>query len=93
MIISFRDSETEKVFNDEKSTRLPLEIQKSAQRKLYYLESAKKLSDLQTPPGNHLEKLTGKRTGQHSIRVNDQFRICFKWTGEGVTEVEITDYH
>lgn len=63
------------------------------ERKLVYLDSAKTLDDLRSPPGNRLEPLVGDRAGRHSIRVNDQFRICFKWTDAGPTEVEIVDYH
>ncbi|MBV8706004.1 MAG: type II toxin-antitoxin system RelE/ParE family toxin, partial [Acidobacteriaceae bacterium] len=64
-----------------------------AKRKLDYLDNAADLNDLRVPPGNHLEALKGDRAGQHSIRVNDQYRICFRWTDEGVYDVEITDYH
>lgn len=93
MIRSFGDDETKKVFDRRVSRRLPAEIQRSALRKLLLLDGAESLEDLRSPPGNRLEKLTGDRAGQHSIRVNDQWRICFVWKVSDAFEVEITDYH
>ena len=93
MIKSFADQETEKGFNGEFSKKLPPDIQKTARRKLIYLDEADNLQDLLAPPGNRLEALKGKRAGQHSIRINDQWRICFKWKQPHADDVEITDYH
>ncbi len=93
MIESFADSETEKIYNGIVSRRLPLIIQKSARRKLLYLDDAEDLRDLAAPPGNRLEALHGDRAGQHSIRINDQWRICFMWSQGKARNVEITDYH
>jgi len=93
MIRSFQDKETEKLFNREVSRKLPQNIQKVALRKLWVLDSADMLQDLSLPPGNYLEKLSGDRAGQHSIRINDQWRICFKWRDGEAYDVEITDYH
>ena len=93
MIRSFQDKETEKLFNREVSRKLPQNIQKVALRKLWVLDSADMLQDLSLPPGNYLEKLSGDRAGQHSIRINDQWRICFKWRDGDAYDVEITDYH
>lgn len=93
MIKSFRDAETEKVFKRRFSRRLPNDIQTVALRKLRMLSNAADLSDLRSPPANRLERLSGDREGQHSIRVNDQWRICFRWTPAGPDAVEIVDYH
>jgi proteic killer suppression protein len=93
MIRSFACRETEKLFNDEVSRRLPPQIQRVARRKLLVLHQARGLNDLRIPYGNHLEALKDERIGQHSIRVNDQWRICFRWRGEDALEVEIVDYH
>ena len=93
MIKSFADKETEKVYRQEFSKRLPQSIQKLALRKLIMIDNAEKLEDLRVPPGNRLETLMGNRQGQYSIRINDQFRICFKSTGKDFEQVEITDYH
>lgn len=93
MIENFADPETEKIFNGIVSRKLPTTIQKAARRKLLYLHDAQDLQDLLAPPGNRLEKLSGDRIGQHSIRINDQWRICFKWTNGRAREVEIVDYH
>ena len=93
MIRSFRDKETEKVFRREGSRRLPENIQKIALRKLGVLDAAEVLQDLLLPSGNRLEKLYGNRTGQHSIRINDQWRICFRWSEGDAYDVEIADYH
>jgi proteic killer suppression protein len=93
MIRSFRDRETEKIFRRERSRRLPLEIQRVALRKLVVLDAAESLEDLRVPPANRLEKLSRDREGQHSIRINDQWRICFVWKDNDAYDVEITDYH
>ncbi len=93
MIRSFACRETEKLFDDEISRRLPAAIQRAARRKLLLLHQARTLNDLRVPYGNHLEGLKGSRAGQHSIRVNDQWRLCFRWEGQDAFEVEIADYH
>lgn len=93
MIVSFRDRETEAVWNGEGSRKLPREIQQVARRKLRMLNNAMALEDLRVPPGNRLEVLKGKRKGLHSIRINDQWRICFAWREPNAAEVEIVDYH
>ena len=93
MIVSFRDPETERIWHGEFSRRLPQDIQRTALRKLRMLNNVKVLRDLAVPPSNRLEPLTGDRAGQHSIRVNDQWRICFVWTGGGAENVAIVDYH
>jgi toxin HigB-1 len=93
MIKSFNDRETEKVYGREGSRKLPEDIQQVALRKLRMINNAKNLNDLRIPPANNLEKLKGDREGQHSIRINDQWRICFKWKDRDAHEVEITDYH
>ena len=92
MIHSFKDSDTELLANGIRVKSL-LAIETVARRKLRQLEIAMNINDLRVPPGNRLEALQGKRRGQHSIRINDQFRICFKWTEAGAAEVEIVDYH
>ncbi len=93
MIESFASDETEKIFRGKTSTKLPKDIQRTARRKLLYLDGAVDLQDLLAPPGNRLEKLKGDRAGQHSIRINDQWRICFKWSDNKAQNVEIVDYH
>ena len=93
MIRSFACPETGKLFNDEASRRLPTQIQRVARRKLLLLHQARRLDDLCAPYGNHLEALRDDRKGQHSIRVNDQWRICFRWQGQDAFDVEIVDYH
>jgi len=93
MIRSFACRETERLFNDETSRRLPPGIQRVARRKLLVLSQARHLNDLRSPPGNRLEALKGNREGEYSIRVNDQYRICFHWQGEDAFAVEIVDYH
>src|SRR5262245_59234432 len=93
MIRSFKDRTTEAVFRGERPKGFHSDLVRVARRKLGYLDAALDLRDLRLPPGNRLEALAGDRRGQHSIRVNDQFRICFRWTSEGPIEVEITDYH
>ena len=93
MIRSFSDRETEKVFGRQRSRRLPGDIQQRAYQKLVMLDSAIALDDLRVPPGNRLEALYGDRAGQHSIRINQQWRICFIWQDGDAYDVEITDYH
>jgi proteic killer suppression protein len=93
MIESFASKETEKIFNGLVSRKLPHDIQRTARRKLLYLNDAEDLKDLLAPPGNKLEKLYKDRIGQHSIRINDQWRICFRWENNRAYDVEIADYH
>ncbi len=93
MIESFASEETEKIFEGEISKKLPIEIQRTARRKLLYLDEAETLQDIQAVPGNRLEKLKGNRAGQYSIRINDQWRICFEWIANRARNVEIVDYH
>ena len=93
MIKSFADKETEKIYHQEFSKKLPQSIQRLALRKLIMIDNADSVEDLRVPPGNRLESLKGDRLGQHSIRINDQYRICFKATGRDFEQVEITDYH
>lgn len=93
MIRSFRDGTTEAVFNGLCPKGFPADIFAVARRKLRAVHVAGRLGDLRVPPGNNLEALKGDREGQHSIRINDQWRICFRWTPEGPTDVEIVDYH
>ena len=93
MIQSFRSKETEKIWNRTISRRLPFEIQNTARRKLRMLNNAQSLQDLLIPPKNRLESLKGRRKGQYSIRINDQWRICFKWKNGNCYDVEIVDYH
>lgn len=93
MIKSFRDKETEKVFTRRRSRKLPHDIQQTALRKLRMINRAQSLQDLRVPPANRLEKLSGARAGEHSIRINDQWRICFVWDEGDAFEVEIVDYH
>ena len=93
MIASFRCPETERIFRAELSRRLPPTIQRSARRKLLALHAATQLRELVVPWGNQLEALKGDRHGQHSIRVNDQWRICFRWREGNAYDVEIVDYH
>ena len=93
MIRSFKCKETEKIFNRLYSRKFPNDIQRVAIRKLRMLNRANSLQDLLVPPGNRLEELKGSRKGQHSIRINDQWRICFKWFKHDAQDVEIVDYH
>ena len=93
MIESFADLETEKVFRGLVSRKLPWDIQKTARRKLLYLEDAEDLRDLLAPPGNRLEELRGDRAGRYSIRINDQWHLCFQWIDGKAGDVEIVDYH
>jgi len=93
VIRSFRSPETEKVWRGERSRKLAQDIQDVARRKLRMLNNAQNLTDLRVPPNNRLEALRGDRQGQHSIRVNDQWRVCFRWRDGDAFEVEIVDYH
>jgi proteic killer suppression protein len=93
MTLSFRSNETRKIFALTGSKRLPPDIQSVALRKLWMLNAATTLTDLRVPPANRLEKLSGKRKGQYSIRINDQWRVCFYWQEGNAYEVEIVDYH
>lgn len=93
MIQSFACAETERLFQDETARRLPPQIQRVARRKLLLLSQARNLNDLRVPYGNHLEALKDDRAGQHSIRVNDQWRLCFRWHDGDAYDVEIVDYH
>jgi len=93
VIKSFKDSETERISRRQRSRKLPSGIQQVALRKLRMLNNAVSLNDLRIPPANRLEKLSGKRERQHSIRINDQGRICFEWRENSAYEVEIVDYH
>jgi proteic killer suppression protein len=93
MIKNFRAKETEKVWRGEYSRRLPQDIQQVARRKLRMINNAQSLNDLRVPPANRLEALRGKRAGQHSVRINDQWRICFLWREGSALNVEIVDYH
>ena len=93
MIKSLKCKETEKIFNRHFSRKIPTDIQRVALRKLRMLNRAMILQDLKVPPGNRLEELKGRRKGQHSIRINDQWRVCFIWKENNSYEVEIVDYH
>jgi toxin HigB-1 len=93
MIRSFRDADTEKVFSRQFVRKFPHDIQQRAFMRLNAIDAAAKLEDLQFPPSNHLEALKGDRKGQHSIRINDQWRICFVWRSDHAEHVEIVDYH
>ena len=93
MIRDFADKETEKIWNGTISRRLPHDIQAVARRKLRMLNNARQLDDLRIPPANRVEALKGDRRGQHSIRINDQWRICFRWNDGDASQVEVVDYH
>ena len=93
MIKSFKDKETEKIYRQEVSKKIPRDIQQVAIRKLRMLNNARNVIDLRVPPANRLEKLSGNRVGQYSIRINDQWRVCFAWKSGEAFDVEITDYH
>ncbi len=93
MIRSFRDRDTERLFDRQPVRKLGAAVQRVALRKLRQLDAAVTLGDLRVPPGNRLEKLSGSRAGQHSIRINDQWRVCFRWVGSDAHDVEIVDYH
>lgn len=93
MIESFKDKETQKIWEEIYSKSFPKDIQRIGLRKLILIHRAKDINDLMVPPGNRLEQLSGDRKGQYSIRINDQWRICFFWNSGAASEVEITDYH
>ena len=93
MIRSFADSRTEGLSRGQAAKGLPSDVLRRAVNKLFLLDTATRLEDLRVPPGNRLEALTGTRVGQHSIRVNDQWRICFRWTSDGAYDVAFVDYH
>jgi toxin HigB-1 len=94
MIVSYQNKDTETIFNGEVSLNYPGDIQKTALRKLLAIDAATSINDLRIPPGNRLEKLSGDLAGRYSIRINDQWRICFTWTDENnAADVEIVDYH
>ncbi|WP_456433716.1 type II toxin-antitoxin system RelE/ParE family toxin [Nitratifractor sp.] len=93
MIVDFKCSETHKIFERQYSKKLPSDIQRVIYRKLVMLDAAKTLEDLRVPPSNRLEKLAGDRSGQYSIRINRQYRICFVWEGGNAYQVEVIDYH
>ena len=93
MIQSFADRNTERLFEREPVRRFPAELHRAMLRKLGLVDAAEQLDDLRVPPGNRLEKLKGDRAGQHSIRVNDQWRICFRWKDGNAYDVQIVDYH
>ncbi len=93
MIVEWHDKEAKKIWKMEVSMKLPHDIQKTARRKLVMIHAATSINDLRIPPSNHLEELKGDREGQHSIRINDQYRICFYWNNGNVIIQEIGDYH
>ena len=93
MIVSFSDADTELLWEKGKGRRIPANIRRSAWKKLAILNAAIELANLAVPPGNRLESLTKDRKGQHSIRVNDQYRVCFRWSEGNAHDVEIVDYH
>ncbi len=93
MIVNFKCKETEKIWNGISSKKMPFDIQNTARRKLRMLNNSSVLNDLRVPPNNRLEALSGNRKGQYSIRVNDQYRICFKFENGRASEVEMIDYH
>ena len=93
MIRSFADADTELLCDTGRNRRIPANIRSSALKKIAQLDSAERLEDLWSPPGNRLEAMTGDRKGQHSIRINDQYRLCFTWTDREAYDVEIVDYH
>lgn len=93
MLLSFANKTTERIWQRERVRQFDSNTQRLAQRKLQMMNAAENLNDLRIPPGNRLEKLRGDRAGQHSIRINDQWRICFRWTPAGPEDIEIVDYH
>ena len=93
MIRNFKDKESEKIWNQEYSKKLPRNMQPLALRKMILIHRAVDINDLRIPPGNRLEQLSGNRKGQYSIRINKQWRICFRWMDNNAFDVEITDYH
>ncbi len=93
MIKTFKSDETQKIYQRQRSRKYPSDIQQIALRKLRMINNSASINDLRVPPANHLEKLSGNRTGQWSIRINDQWRVCFRWEGSDAYDVEIADYH
>lgn len=93
MIKNFKDDEAQKIYQRQRSRKLPADIQQTALRKLRMINNSVSINDLRVPPANRLEKLSGDRAGQWSIRINDQWRVCFRWEGSDALDVEITDYH
>jgi len=93
MIRSFKETEAAKIYARQRSKKLPTDIQQVALRKMRMLNNALNLNDMRIPPANRLEKLSGNRAGQYSVRINDQWRLCFEWRDGDAYEVEITDYH
>jgi len=93
VIQGFADRDTERVWHREHVKKFGTDLQRVANRKLLMLDASENINDLRVPPGNRLEQLSGDRTGQHGIRINDQWRICFTWTSAGPSDVQITDYH
>jgi proteic killer suppression protein len=93
VIKTFKDGETQKIYQRQRSQKLPSDIQQVALRKLRMINNSVSINDLRIPPANHLEKLSGDRAGQWSIRINDQWRVCFRWEGSDAYDVEIADYH
>ncbi|MFN3491012.1 MAG: type II toxin-antitoxin system RelE/ParE family toxin [Anaerolineales bacterium] len=93
MIKTFKNDDTLKIYQRQRSRKFPSDIQQVALRKLRMINNSVSINDLRVPPANHLEKLKGNRAGQWSIRINDQWRVCFKWQGTDAYDVEITDYH
>jgi proteic killer suppression protein len=93
MIRTFRNTDAERLFDRERVRRWPIALQRTALRKLRMLDAAIRLKDLRVPPGNRLERLKGDRKGQHSVRINDQWRVCFRWRSGDAYDAEIVDYH
>ena len=93
MIKGFRDRDTERLFERQRVRRVPSDLQRTALRKLRLLDAAENINDLRVPPGNRLERLKGERAGEYSIRINDQWRVCFRWHANNAHDVEIVDYH
>ena len=93
MIKTFKNDETQKIYQRQRSRKLPSDIQQVALRKLRMINNAVSINDLRVPPANRLEKLSGNRAGQWSVRINDQWRVCFRWEGSDAYDVEIADYH
>jgi proteic killer suppression protein len=93
VIKTFKSDETQKIYQRQRSRKYPSDIQQIALRKLRMINNSASINDLRVPPANHLEKLSGNRTGQWSIRINDQWRVCFRWEGSDAYDVEIADYH
>jgi len=93
VIKTFKSDETQKIYQRQHSRKLPSDIQQIALRKLRMINNSASINDLRVPPANHLEKLSGNRAGQWSIRINDQWRVCFRWEGSDAYDVEIADYH